>query len=105
MIINPVMYSGRKLPELDNPGTAPDLLEGKQLLDQYGDPLTGTMPRRSAGDLTINGTIFTVPAGYYPETARTEAIPVHQPSPFITIDENGKITSSIKLIAGYTISD
>ena len=105
MIINPVMYSGKKLPELDNPGTAPDLLEGKQLLDQYGDPLTGTMPQKSADDLKINGTIFTVPAGYYPETARKAAIPVPQPSPSITIDENGKITSSIKLTAGYTSAE
>ena len=32
MIINPVLYSGQQLPERDNPGTAPDLLAGKQLI-------------------------------------------------------------------------
>lgn len=45
MIVNPVLYQqGTKLPELANPGTAADLLAGKQLVDQYGNPLTGTMP-------------------------------------------------------------
>lgn len=36
--------TGVQLPELTNPGSAGDLLEGKQLIDQYGNVLTGTMP-------------------------------------------------------------
>lgn len=45
MIVNPILYQqGVKLPELENPGAAADLLAGKQLVDQYGNPLTGTMP-------------------------------------------------------------
>ena len=43
MIFNP-MAVGRKLPDLSNPGAAADLLQGKQLVDQDGNVLTGTMP-------------------------------------------------------------
>ena len=34
--------SGTVLPELDNPGTAADLMEGKELIGQDGQPVTGT---------------------------------------------------------------
>lgn len=34
--------SGAELPELENPGTAGDLMEGKQLIDGDGVPVTGT---------------------------------------------------------------
>ena len=54
MIINPFLYSGQQLPELDNPGTAPDLLAGKQLIDQQGKALTGTMPTVTAALPTIS---------------------------------------------------
>lgn len=43
MIFNP-MAVGKKLPDLSNPGAAADLLQGKQLVDQDGNVLTGTMP-------------------------------------------------------------
>lgn len=33
---------GVELPELDNPGTAADLMEGKELIGQDGQPVTGT---------------------------------------------------------------
>lgn len=46
MIVNPMISGGVKLPALDDPGTAADLLAGKQLVDQYGKPLTGTMPKK-----------------------------------------------------------
>lgn len=44
MIMNPVLYAGVKLPALENPGGAGDLLAGKQLIGPDGQPLTGTMP-------------------------------------------------------------
>lgn len=45
MINNPIIVGGGvKLPTLTTPGAAADLLAGKQLIDQYGNPLTGTMP-------------------------------------------------------------
>lgn len=49
MIYN--MAGGKKLPELTNPATAADLLEGKQLIDADGNVITGTI--ESLGELTI----------------------------------------------------
>lgn len=42
MLNNPII-TGKKLPTLTNPGTAGDLLTGKQLIDQNGNVLTGIM--------------------------------------------------------------
>ena len=42
MINSPIIIGGTKLPELTNPGTAADLLAGKQLIDAEGNVLTGT---------------------------------------------------------------
>ena len=72
MIVNPILYQqGTKLPELTNPGSAADLLAGKQLVDQYGNPLTGTMPE------------------------------VELAVPGISIDANGLITASAVQEAGH----
>ena len=43
MINTPIIVGGTKLPELTNPGTAGDLLAGKQLIDTNGNVLTGTL--------------------------------------------------------------
>lgn len=41
MIVN---EGGKKLPKLTTPGTSADLLTGKQLIDQYGRKVEGSMP-------------------------------------------------------------
>lgn len=41
MIVN---EGGKKLPKLTTPGTSADLLTGKQLIDQYGNVIDGSMP-------------------------------------------------------------
>lgn len=72
MIVNPILYQqGTKLPELTNPGAAADLLAGKQLVDQYGNPLTGTMPE------------------------------VTQATPSISVSSSGLITASAVQDAGH----
>lgn len=43
MLNNPIILGGMSLPALTNPGTAADLLTGKQLIDQNGNVLTGTL--------------------------------------------------------------
>lgn len=43
MIFNTSLY-GKSLPDLNNPGTANDLRQGKQLIDKDGNILTGTIP-------------------------------------------------------------
>lgn len=63
--------TGVQLPALTNPGTAADLLEGKQLIDAEGNALTGTMPE------------------------------VEQATPAITVSSTGLITASAAQGAGY----
>lgn len=62
---------GTELPELNNPGSSSHLLEGKELYDDNGNLIKGTMP------------------------AATQAIPT------ISVDANGKITASATQTAGY----
>lgn len=50
MIYN--MAGGKKLPELSNPATAADLLEGKQLIDADGNIVTGTIPSNNGQTIT-----------------------------------------------------
>lgn len=64
---------GVVLPELDNEGTAAQLLSGKQLIDSVGNKVTGTMPNGSAKT---------------PATTITK-------NPTITVSTNGKITASV----------
>lgn len=102
MIINPVLYQqGVKLPELENPGAAADLLSGKQLVDQYGNPLTGTMPQKSASDLTASGASIIVPAGYYPEQVSKSVATATHPKPTLS-RSGGTITAKHVQEAGYT---
>lgn len=102
MIVNPTLFlQGTKLPELTNPGSAADLLVGKQLVDQYGNPLTGTMPQKSAADLTASGAAVTVPAGYYPSQVSKSVPTATHPQP--TLSRNGgTITAKHVQDAGYT---
>lgn len=102
MIVNPILYQqGTKLPELENPGSAADLLAGKQLVDQYGNPLTGTMPQKSAADLTASGASVIVPAGYYPSQVSKSVATAAHPKPTIS-RSGGTITAQHVQSAGYT---
>ena len=64
---------GVELPELTNEGSASDLLSGKELIDQDGNIVTGTIPTKTSSDLTASGATVTVPAGYY-ETQVTKSV-------------------------------
>lgn len=102
MIVNPILYQqGVKLPELENPGTAADLLVGKQLVDQYGNPLTGTMPQKTAADLTASGAAVTVPAGYYPSQVSKSVATATHPKPTLS-RSGGTVTAKHVQSAGYT---
>lgn len=63
--INSLPEAGTDLPELTNEGSASDLLSGKQLIDQDGNIVTGTIETKTASNLTVSGATVTVPAGYY----------------------------------------
>lgn len=100
MIFNP-SFGGKALPILTNPGTAGDLLEGKQLIDQDGNPLTGTIPTKTSSDLTASGSSIIVPAGYYSAQASKSVATATQATPSISVSTNGLITASATQSAGY----
>ena len=54
MIFQPQIV-GKPLPALTNPGTAADLLSGKQLIDANGNVLTGTLVNREVHSVTVQG--------------------------------------------------
>lgn len=64
MIFQPQII-GKPLPTLTNPGTAADLLSGKQLIDANGNVLTGTMPTQGAQTIRPGATAKTIAAGRY----------------------------------------
>lgn len=61
--------TGTQLPTLTNPGTSSDLLSGKELIDQNGNKVTGTIATKTSSDLTASGATVIVPAGYYAYSA------------------------------------
>lgn len=70
MILQPTII-GEKLPTLTNPGSAADLLAGKQLIDADGNILTGTMPTQGAQTITPGTAAKTIAAGRYLTGAQT----------------------------------
>ena len=70
MIFQPQIV-GKPLPALTNPGTAADLLSGKQLIDANGNVLTGTMPTQGAQTITPGIAAKTIAAGRYLTGAQT----------------------------------
>lgn len=63
------------LPSLTNPGTAADLLSGKQLIDTNGNVLTGTMPNRGAVNVDVSGGYaYTIPQGYHDGTGKVTGL-------------------------------
>ena len=62
MIVN---EGGKKLPKLTTPGTSADLLTGKELIDQYGRKVEGSMPIQGTRAITPGTTQQTVSSGRY----------------------------------------
>ena len=92
---------GVTLPDLDNPGTASDLLSGKELIDENGQVVTGTIPIKTSSDLTASGATVTVPSGYYATQATKSVATATQATPSISVGSDGKITASVTQDAGY----
>lgn len=59
---------GVELPKLTTPGTADDLVEGKQLIDGEGNIVEGAIPVRTSDNVGVIGDEVVVPEGYYAET-------------------------------------
>ena len=89
------------LPILSNPGSAGDLLSGKQLIDQNGNALTGTIPSKGASNLSASGATIIVPAGYYPSQVSKSVATATQATPTISVNSSGLITASATQSEGY----
>lgn len=103
-MIHQSIITGTKLPELTNPGTANDLLAGKQLIDQFGNPLTGTIATKTQTDLSVSGSSIIVPAGYYASQTSKSVATATQATPSISVSSSGLITASATQSAGYVSS-
>ena len=55
----------KKLPTLTNPGSVSDLLGGKELIDQDGNIVTGTIPTKTAATITPGTADQTISSGIY----------------------------------------
>lgn len=63
--------TGTQLPTLTNPGTSSDLLSGKELIDQSGNVVTGTIATKAAATITPGTTDQTISANTYLTGAQT----------------------------------
>lgn len=84
----------------DATATAGDLLEGKTAYGASGK-LTGTIPSKSAADLSASGDTVTVPAGHYPAQVSKAVAAAAQATPTISVSSSGLITASATQAAGY----
>lgn len=99
--IGSIATDGVELPELENKGSASDLLSGKQLIDQDGNVVTGTIPTKTESNLIADGATVTVPAGYYAAQATKSVAIATQATPSISINSSGLITATATQTAGY----
>ena len=63
--------TGTQLPTLTNPGTSSDLLSGKELIDQSGNVVTGTIATKAAATITPGTVNQAIPANTYLTGAQT----------------------------------
>ncbi len=69
--------------------------------DEMKQKLQG-VAKRSQADLTASGAVVSVPKGYYPEAVSKSVETTGLGTPSITVDANGKITSSVThTVSGY----
>lgn len=92
------------LPELSNPGTAADLLEGKELIDENGEVVTGTIQTKTSSDIELFGSIFNVPRGYYDESAQKEIPEASIKDTTINVNSSGLVTANTIVSTGGYIS-
>lgn len=93
---------GVELPELDNQGSASDVVEGMEFYDMYGVKVTGKIPKKSINDIVKDGIYVTVPAGYYAVQSTTH---VTVPTETKTVTSNGTYTPSTdKYFSSVTVN-
>lgn len=108
MLNNPIIL-GTKLPTLTNPGAAGDLLAGKQLIDQNGNVLTGTMIDCSnveaefiIGTGGVSGATKTR-IQYTAECKPTDLLAIYAEAPDLTLETLTEYTKQMEVNESHVI--
>lgn len=102
MAVNKVVYGGETIVDLTaDTVTAENMLSGITAHDKTGEPITGTVPTKTASDMTTSGATVTVPAGYYASAQSKSVATATQAAPSIHVYNDGKITAIATQEAGY----
>ena len=101
--VNGVQITGALEPGSDTSdatATAADILEGETAYVATGK-VEGTMPARTADDVTIQNTTISVASGYYAPNTTKEIQTVEQATPSISVSAGGLITATSEQTAGF----
>lgn len=101
--VNGVQITGALEPGSDTSdatATAADILEGETAYVATGK-VEGTMPARTADDVTIQNTTISVASGYYAPNTTKEIQTVEQATPSISVSAGGLITATADQEAGF----